>query len=497
MGCLLSIDLGTSSVKAVVMSADGAVIASESKEYPISSPSPGWAEQDPELWWSSAVEAVRKVSIQHKESIRAIGLSGQMHGTVLLGKDAAPLYPAVIWPDLRSQKEVREIQAAAGEALLGTEAGTAPAPGFMGPTLLWLKKHMPDVFQNTAQVILPKDYLLLRLTGEISTDVTDASGTGLFNNPDRTWSTAILEKIGLPEKIFPESLQPEEIPGSLRRAAAEELGLKPGIPVASGCADQTAQAVGNGIREPGTASITVGSGGQIFLPLDTPAENNKFKYHVFCHAPKDRWYILGAMLTAGLSLRWLRDFLYPGHGTEAFEQMSGQASKVPPGAGSLFFLPYLAGERSPIMDPDARGCFIGLTLSHTREHLCRAVMEGTAFALRQILETLEANGCRADFLKGAGGGLNDPVWRQITADVLGRPIAVSPCRELTGRGAACIAGIGAGIYSGYDAVPDIHPGRHESAVPDQNTACRYNELYNIWTGIYPELKGLFTHARRS
>jgi xylulokinase len=493
--CLLGIDLGTSSVKAVLIDERGRLVRAASREYGIHSPQPGIAEQSTDEWWKSTVHAVRETVGDRGTGVAAIGLSGQMHGTVLVDGGNHALGRAIIWPDRRSVEEVEEFAALAGKKLLSHRAGTAPAAGFMGPTLLWIKRHAPHMLEKSAFCLLPKDYLRLVLTGECATDSSDASGTALFDVPNRTWSSEIIERVALPRVLFPQVLEPAQIAGKLRHEAAKELGLSSGIPVAAGCADQVAQAVGNGLIDGGKGSVTIGSGGQIFIPLESPIRNRALNLHVFCHAPSNRWYVMGATLTAGLSLRWLRDLLYLADESDAYERLSLLAGEVEAGAEGIIFLPYLAGERSPLMDPAARGCFIGLALRHGTGHVARAIMEGVAYALRQVLHTIEGLSVSVGDLLAAGNGMESPVWRQIVADILDRPLALSRESEQAGRGAAMIAGIGAGIYSNYEELEGLISDRSEKTVPIAAHRELYDSLYERFCSLYPMLKPVF-HANK-
>jgi xylulokinase len=418
---LLGIDLGTSSVKVVIVSTVGKILGIGTVEYPILTPEPGWAEQDPEEWWNATIRAGRKaIDSADNPKIVAIGFSGQMHGPVLLDKARKPLGNAIIWADQRGATVLSEIEERVERRFLATVCGTAPAAGFLISTLFWLQRFDTPRFDQIGSILLPKDYLRFRLCGDLATDPSDAAATGLFDVANLVWSQTVIEKLGMPTAIFPKIRDSVEIAGRLTPEAAEALGLPSGIPVAVGSADQPAQAVGNGLFDPGRGSITIGTGGQVFLPMAEPLVDSQARLHTFCHADRRRWYLLGAMLAAGMALRWLRHTLY-GEAV-SYSDMDRQAEKIKPGCEGLFFLPYLVGERSPIMDPKARGGFIGLTLRHQGPHLVRALLEGVAFSLRQIVETMGETGASVDDWIVSGNGLASPLWRQILADVLGRPL---------------------------------------------------------------------------
>jgi xylulokinase len=488
---LLGIDLGTSSVKAVVIDERAEVLGVASYEYPILTPQPGWAEQEPQQWWDAVTRAVRQAVAQAGIEIKAMGLSGLMHGPVLIDAQHQPVGASIIWADQRSVQEVEDITARVGTERLARIAGTAPAAGFMAPTLLWLQRHDPWRLKRTAACLLPKDYVRLLLTGNIATEASDASATALFDVQQRVWSWEIIDLLGFPRHIFPDMIETSQIGGTLTKTAAEALGLTAGIPVVAGCADQVAQAIGNGLLDPGNGSVTLGSGGQVFIPLDQPVIDEQLRVHLFCHAPADRWYLLGAMLTAGLSLRWLRDLLGLTHDANAYNDLSKLVAAIPPGADGLLFLPYLVGERSPLMDPLARGSFVGLTLRHSRGHLARAIMEGVAFALRQIIETIISLGVPIHQLLAAGNGLASPVWRQIAADVLNRPLALHPGRERTGVGAALLAGLGAGMYSSYAEIQQIVAAASTLTEPNPPHVAFYDDQYRRFCDLYLVLKPTF------
>lgn len=488
MGGILAIDLGTSAVKAVVIDETGKLRAVSTCEYPIHSPRPGWAEQNPDTWWAATTQAVQMAVRQAKMPIRAIGLSGQMHGLVLVSAAGKPIGPAIIWADQRSTEEVAIFNQQIGTERLARIAGTAPAAGFLGPTLLWLKRHEPKRLDDAAACLLPKDYLRFLLTGTIASEPTDASGTALFDVRQCCWSDEIVAELGLPRRLLPPIMASAEVVGGLTGKAAKALGLPAGIPVVAGCADQVAQAVGNGLLQPGKASVTLGSGGQIFMPLDKPVPDDRLRVHLFCHAPDDCWYWLGAMLTAGLSLRWLRDLVGLTGDEDAYGRFSTQAAAVPPGAEGLIFLPYLVGERSPLMDPLAKGCFVGLNVRHGQGHMARAIMEGVAFALRQILETMLELGAPPEQIFAAGNGFSSPVWRQIVADVLARPLHHRTDPERTGVGAALLAGIGAGIFDGYDALEPMLPAVSAVTEPNPAHVDFYAGRYQLFCQVYPVLK---------
>lgn len=488
---LLGIDLGTSSVKAVLINDRTDIVGIGSQEYPIDVPEPGFAEQGPDSWWQATITAVRAACAQAGSAdIGGIGFSGQMHGGALLDRDGNPLGKAIIWADQRSASELGDIEAILQRAQLSNVPGTAIAAGFFAATLRWLARHDPQRLDRTHRILLPKDYVRYRMTGVISTEATDAASTGVFDVAHRRWSPDLMQALGLPESIFPPCHDSADVVGRLTADAGSVLELSPGIPVVAGMSDQPAQAIGNGLINPGLGSITIGTGGQCFAPVDAPRIDPRLRLHTFCHAPADRWYVLGAMLSAGLSLRWLRNLHGMANDPHAYEKLSALAANVPPGASGLLFLPYLVGERSPLMDPRARASFIGLTLGHELGHLARAVMEGVAFAMRQILETMAEIDAYSDQLIASGGGLAAPLWRQIAADIIGRPLLLASGKERAGVGAALVAGIGTGRYGSYAECVQAARQAYTPTEPDPARHRLYSEQYAEFTAAYPPISDL-------
>jgi xylulokinase len=491
MSSLLGIDLGTSSVKVVVFALDGSIRGLGTAEYPILTPSVGYAEQEAEDWWRATILAVRQAMDKAgKPDISGIGFSGQMHGFVLIGRDRRALGRAIIWADQRTAELLPEIESIVGPYL--KKCGTAPAAGFLIATLFWLQRHQPELLDRALTLVMPKDYIRLKITGELGTDESDASATGIFDVERRTWADDLITRLKLPRSIFPVAHQSVELVGHLTKDAAMELGLAAGIPVSVGSSDQPAQAVGNGLIDPPLGSVTIGTGGQVFVPLSQPLLDPKLRLHTFCHAPRDRWYLLGAMLSAGMALRWLRAIL--GSDRFSYAEMDRAASEVEPGCEGLTFLPYIVGERSPIMDARAKGGFVGLTLRHGPGHLVRALLEGITFALRQIIETMEDCGAHLPKLVASGNGLGSPLWRQMLADVIDRPLCQGKdafAAERAGVGAAMIGGIGAGIFKGYDDVRKLAPVFNVITAPQADRKDQYEIAYRRFLDLYPRLKSWF------
>lgn len=494
MAYLLGIDIGTSTTKAVLFDSGTAqtVAISNGHEYPIYKPQPHFAEQNPEDWWNAVIAAVRDV-IQQAGQVEIAGISfcGQMHGGALLDAQKKPVYPAVIWPDQRSSQEVQRFIDVFGADKFAAITGTLTSVGFFGPTLLWLQKNRPEILAQTQYLLLPKDYIALKMTGEIHSEATDAVATALFDTRGGDWSHEIIEKMRLPEHIFPPIVPSSSVVGKLTSSAANELGLKTGIPVVAGCADQPAQIFGNGIVEPGKALVNVGSGGQVVVLCDAMPQTDK-RLHIFNHAVPGQWYILGAILSAGLSLRWLRDVTGLQGNPEAYPQFSREADAVPAGAEGLVFLPYLSGERTPHMNPHAKGVFFGLSYHHTRGHLARAVIEGVIFALKQVLSISLELGGKVETVIASGGAAESPVWRQIMADIFDLPLYQTLLTEKASVGAALLAGVGVGVYRDFAEAchPMMQYGRITEPNPEHQAMyqARYEQFLRLYPLLQPEME---------
>jgi xylulokinase len=448
MAVLLGIDLGTGGARAIAVDpASGRLRAAASAEIPLHTPRPLWAEQDPADWWRAVTGAVRGVVAElGGAEVIGIGLSGQMHGVALFDGDGEVLGPALLWCDGRSGEECDEItRRAGGEARLLALTGNPALAGFSAPKLLWLRRHRPELFRRARSFLLPKDTIRFWLTGERASEVSDASGTLLFDVAGRRWSAELLELLEIDPSLLPVVAESQEVTGQVSAAAAAELGLSPGIPVVGGGGDQAAGAVGAGIVRPGLVSATIGSSGVVFAHAEAPARDARV--HSFCHAVPGAWHLMGVTQAAGLSLRWLRERIAP---EASYEQLAAEAAAVPAGSDGLVFTPYLMGERTPILDPHARGTWFGLTFSHGRGHLVRSIMEGVAFSLRDCLDLMVDLGVEASEVRAAGGGARSQLWRQILADVLERPVSKLAVDEGPAWGAALLAGVGTGVWSSVE-----------------------------------------------
>jgi len=491
MAFLVGIDLGTQSVRCAVLSEDGELRAVARREYPILTPRVGWAEQEPQRWWSETCRAMRQAVEEAgvpPSEVAGVGLSGQMHGTVCLDREGNPVRPAIIWADGRSAREVEELTAQIGRERLARLAANPIAAGFMAATARWLLRHEKDTLWRSSVMVLPKDYIRLRLTRQIATDPSDAASTLLFDVANRRWSDEMVQLVGLEPGLLPRVVPSHEPCGTVTRHASRDTGIPVGTPVVAGGGDQPVSALGNGVIAPGALVVTVGTGGQLFSVLEAPSYDPQLRTHTFCHVVPGRWFAMGAMLSAGLSLRWLRDNVF--QGTD-YEALGAAAAEVEPGAEGLLFLPYLLGERTPHMDADARGVFFGLALRHDHRHMVRAVMEGVAFALRDGLEVLRSLGVDARVLLAAGGGSRSALWRQILADVLGAPLAPTRTPEPAACGAAVLAGVGAGVFASLEEGASRLARKGEILQPNPANVERYDRLYAIYRELYPRLKEVY------
>ncbi len=454
MSHLLSIDLGTSSVKVLLASETGQIISQGSAEYPIARPQPDWAEQNPDDWWRATTMAIHQMFIGARGkpvSIAAIGLSGQMHGTVLLDAKDQLLGPAIIWPDQRSHRQVHEITELIGAERLVELTGSPVATGFQAATLRWLQQEQPERWRQVHKVLLPKDYLRWRLTGDYHTDPSDGSGTVLLDVCQRDWSPEILAALTIDPALLPPVQPSAAVAGQLSRTVAKTLNLPEGIPIVTGAADTPCSALGAGIVSAQTLLLTISTGGQLVLPAPEAHVDRRGRIHTFCGALRPGpdqagWYQMAATLAAGMSLRWLRDQILGLSGEGAYNRMMSWAETVPPGAGGLIFLPYLAGERSPHMAPEARGMFLGLTARHGQDELVRAVMEGVALSLYDAYQVLAELGAAPERIIIAGGGGRSPLWQQIIADVFGLPVQRLATGEQSALGALLLAGAGIDLF---------------------------------------------------
>lgn len=504
MSHFLGIDVSTTGAKALIVDEQGRVIATHTTEYPLSTPKPLWSEQQPGDWWNGAcasIQAALHAAGLTGDQISAVGLTGQMHGLVMLDKADHVLRPAILWNDQRTGPQCEAITAKVGglDRLLQL-IGNQVLPGFTAPKIVWVRENEPDVYDKTAHILLPKDYARFCLTGEYATEVSDASGMSLLDVGQRAWSQEMLSALEIPQAWLPICTESDQVSGRISASAAQATGLKAGTPVVGGGGDQAAQAVGSGIVQSGVISVTSGTSGVVFAHADHYAAEAQGRLHAFCHAVPGKWHYMGVMLSAGGSFRWLRDsigleekLVANSAGVDPYELLTREAALAPVGCEGLLFLPYLTGERTPYPDPQARGAFVGLTLRHGKAHLVRAVLEGVSFGLRDSLELIKGLGVPITQVRASGGGARSAVWRQIQADVFGTELVLVNVTEGAAYGAALLAGVGAGAYRSVEEAVQATVQVTDRTAPVAANAQAYEKLYPVYRGLYPALKETF-HA---
>jgi xylulokinase len=494
----LGIDVGTSGTRALVIDEQGKVIASGSEEHAaFASPSPGWAEQDPRDWWRASGLAVRKAlssSGVPADEIACVGFSGQMHGAVLLDANDDLVRNAIIWCDQRSEAQSRQLKEMFGPGRLIQLTCNPPLTNFTLTKLLWVRETEPANWARVAHVMLPKDYVRFRLTGDRAIDMADASGTLLLDVANRRWSAEVLSKTGISQQLLPQLYESPQVCGLVSAAGAEATGLRAGTPVVAGAGDQAAGAVGMGIVRAGAVSATIGTSGVVFAATDRPALDPRGRIHTFCHAVPGRWHVMGVTQSAGLSLRWFRDrFGVPSqNGRDPYDVLAEEAGSAPEGSAGLFWLPYLMGERTPHLDPNARAALVGLTASHTRAHVVRAILEGVAYSLKDTFTIFEEMKIPVTRIRLGGGGARSALWRQIQADVYGREGEIVEAEEGAAYGAAILAGAGAGAWASVDEACDAVIRVASRVAPRVKESLTMQRGYRIYREIYPALQPLFS-----
>ena len=481
---LLGLDLGTGSVKAVLIPPEGDILGEGSSPYGVRAPRPGWAESDPDEWWSAVVRAAKSAVGEHGAAVEAIGLSGQMHGVVLSDAAGTPSRSAILWADARSAEQLAAYRTLDERFI--RKLANPTTTGMAGPSLLWLRDHEPDVYRTARWALQPKDWLRLRLTGEAAAEPSDASAKLLYDIPEDGWAFDVVEALGLRGALLAPLVASGSAAGTLLPETAEALGLRAGIPVAAGAGDTAAAMLGSGLLVSGEAQLTVGTGGQIVVPKDQAMPDSHGRTHLYRTASDGSapWYSMAAIQNAGLALEWTRSVL-----GASWDEVYDEAFTVPPGAEGVTFLPYVSGERTPHFDPEARGAWTGLGLGHTRRHLLRAALEGVAFALREGLEALEEDGTSVPSLRLAGGGSRDDRWRRLLANSLGRPLSILPddiATVASARGAALLAGTASGVYRSTEEAAPV-PEPVASVRPDETRAA-YDAAYATYKELYPRLR---------
>lgn len=503
---LLGLDLGTSGTKGVLINPQGDLAGKEKSNYELNRPNEGWAEQDPEDWWKAVKQVVKSLVDgvdNSSEKISAIALSGQMHGSVFLDSTRGVIRPPILWNDTRTTEQCEKIKQEIGEEKLLKLVGNPVLEGFTAPKVLWLRENEPNSYEKLDKLLLPKDYIVYRLTGEISTEESDAAGTVLFNVKDKKWETQVTDTLGVDSDILPPVINSTEPVGTLRSDVARELGLDDSTIVVAGGADNACSAVGNGITEEGRFLVSIGSSGVVLAHTDSMLIDPGGRLHSFNHAKRNSWYLMGVMLSAGISFDWFREKM--GHLEKAvselvdlptYELLNQEAASVKPGESKLIFLPYLNGERTPYPDPDARGVFFGLTSSHEKGHIVRSILEGVAFGLRDSLELIKDKGVEPKEIRITGGGARSDIWSQIQADVFGHELKKVSVDEGPAFGAALLAGVGSGIYEDVDQAVNETVNVTTAAEPNKGNTRFYDELYEVYGSLYSSLKSDFRDLSR-
>ena len=498
MAYLLGVDIGTSGTKTVLFDEAGNTVASALEEYPLYQPNIGWAEQDPEDWWQATAASIRKVLVKSgvkATDISGVGLSGQMHGLVLLDGENKVLRRSIIWCDQRSTAECEQITSLIGAERLIEITANPALTGFTASKIMWVKNNEPDVFAKVKKILLPKDYVRFRLTGEFATEVSDASGMQLMDIAGRCWSPEVLGKLGIERSQLADLYESQEVSGKVHKSASSETGLAEGTPVVGGGGDQAAGAVGNGIVKPGVVSSTIGTSGVVFAYLDKISIDPKGRVHTFCHAVPNTWHVMGVTQGAGLSLKWFRDNFCKEEirtaelmEVDPYVLMDQEAEKVSPGSNGLLYLPYLMGERTPHLDAYAKGVFFGLSAKHDKRDMIRAIMEGVTYSLRDCLEIIAGMGVNVSEVRASGGGGKSKLWKQMQADVFGNPITTINSGEGPALGVALLAGVGTGVYKSVAEACDIAIQVKNVQQPDMDLFGKYSKFYSMYGQLYKSLK---------
>ena len=502
MAHLLGIDIGTSGTKTLICDEDGKVLATATADHPISSPKPGWSEQDPLDWWAATCKASKAVVKKAKlkpADVGGIGLSGQMHGSVFLGDGERPLRPALLWNDQRTAAQCAEIEAKAGgrERLIEMVANPA-LTGFTAPKILWVREHEPRVYAKTKHILLPKDYIRFRMTGDYASEMSDASGTLLLDVAAREWSNELLNILDIDKSLMPRLHESPDVTGTLHDASARALGLRPGIPVVGGAGDNAAGAVGNGVVAAGIVFATLGTSGVVFAHSETPALDPRGRVHTMCHAVPGKWCVFGCMLSAGGSFQWFRNQLAREEVVAAkkkkvdpYELLIAAARQAPPGSEGAFFLPYLTGERCPYPDPNARGGWIGITARTTREMLIRSLIEGVTCGMRDALEIIEEMQIPVTQVRAGGGGARSEFWQQLQADIYKQPVVLTNASEGPAYGVALLAGVGTGAWKSIEEACKATIKQTKKVAPNKKNAAYYDRYYGVYHKLYGDLRERF------
>ncbi len=488
MRYIIGIDVGTSGTKSALFDTEGNCIASATEEYALSQPQNGWAEQNPEDWWRAVCKTLREITKKANGEICGVGLSGQMHGLVMLDEDNEVIRPAILWCDGRSSVECCEIEKRMGRDRLIEITANPALEGFTASKIMWVKKHEPENFARCRRILLPKDYIRFRLADVYATEVSDASGMQLLDIKKRCWSEEICKELEIDTDLLGEMHESPEITGYVTKEAAVRTGLPEGIPVAGGAGDNAAAAIGTGVCANGRAFTTIGTSGVVFAHTDTPIIDKDGRVHTFCCAVPGAWHVMGVTQAAGLSLNWFKKNLAE---TLSYSEIDRQAALLPVGAEKLLYLPYLMGERTPVLDADARGVFFGLSAMHTKAHMARAVMEGVSYSLQSCRDVIDEMGIDTSDMAICGGGAKSPFWRQMLSDVFGIPVKTMQSEEGPALGAAILAGCAAGVYKSVEEGCRIAVRSGEKTEPDGELHMQYKKMYAVYRTLYPAMRTSF------
>ncbi len=492
MSYLMGIDLGTSSVKAIIMDLEGNILGLAQEDYNVCSCAPGWAEQDIEVLWKSAEIVIKKAVVSAGISscdIKSIGLSGQMHGLVILDKKMKPIRPAIIWADQRSKQQIDKIYSIIGKDEFRKVTLNSLSTGFFVCSLMWVKDNEPENYNKIYKAVLPKDYIRFKLCGELATDVTDAASTGIFDIANRQWAFDLIDRVGIDSDLFPSHYESYQAAGEITDECAKKTGLCITTQVVYGGGDSLMHSVGNGIVKPGVISANIGTAGQLSSAVDHPVYDKHYRTNTFCHVRENLWIIFGGHLNGGIIMKWLRDNYFP---HLSYEDFSALVEEVPAGSDGTLFLPYLTGERTPYHDPFAKGIFFGMTLTHNYKHMIKAAMEGVVMSLRLTLEIFREMGIPMERIVASGGGAKSSAWLQIQSDIFDAPIYTIEGKEEACRGAAITAGVGAGIYESFEkACENIVKLNQKITLPDKENVKVYDDAFEKYKLLYRNNKDLF------
>ena len=501
MEYLVGIDLGTSGTKTVLFDCTGKVIASATVEYPMYQEHNGWAEQDPQDWWNATCQTLKAVvekSGVNNGDIKAVGISGQMHGLVMLDKEGRVLRRSIIWADQRTAKQCQEMTELVGKERMIEITANPAMTGFTASKILWVRENQPEIYAQCAHILLPKDYVRYEFTGEFATEVSDASGMQLLDVPGRCWSQEVLEKLDIDPALLSKVYESPEVTGEITQKAAALTGLKAGTLVVGGAGDNAAAAVGTGVVRDGKAFTTIGTSGVVFTHTDKISIDPQGRVHTFCCAVPGAWHVMGVTQGAGLSLKWFRDNFCQaekdtaaGMGVDPYYLMDKEAERSPIGCNRLLYLPYLMGERTPHLDPYCRGVFFGLSAMHTKWDMLRAVMEGVTYSLRDCMEVLRGMGVDIGEMLACGGGGSSPLWRQMLADTYNCPVRTVKSKEGPALGVAILAGVGAGLYPSVQEACDAMIQVNEPQAPILENVPQYEAFYQVYKTLYPAMQSSF------